>query len=168
MIYLTPQTVLQHIAEVMEGVMLPDLNSNYAKGQAHAAVAMLRNVAMLWPDFNAIYREDNKGLTRLLVRFLKLETPTGDAAEDARRFQNRVVAALDEIDPKAGDYVPLRAANVRLRTLTDQMLVDLDSRGEDRKARSLRKAVRAHLKSSLSRELAGESQSALLRMSRGD
>ena len=102
MIVLTPQTVLQRIAEVMETVMLPDLNSSYAKGQAHAAVAMLRNVATLWPDFAAIYREDNKGLTRLLVRFLKLETPTGEAAEDARRLQNRVVAALDEIDIRIG------------------------------------------------------------------
>lgn len=168
MIVLTPQTVLQRIADVVEGVVLPDLKSGYAKGQAHAAVAMLRNVAALWADFAGIYREDNKGLTRLLVRYLKLETPAGDAAKGARLFQNRVVTALEEIDPKNGDYEPLRAANLRLRALADEMLVDLEARRDDRKVRSLQKAMRAHLKAALSMELGGDSQSTMEKMSRGD
>jgi len=168
MIVLTPPTVLQRIADVLEGAVLPDLNSSYAKGQAHAAVAMLRNVAALWADFARIYREDNDGLRRLLMRYLKLPAPMGEAAEGARRFRDRIVTTLGEIDFKDGDYEPLRAANLRLRALLDEMLVSLEARRDEPGARSLRKAVRAHLKAALSRESGGDSQSTMEKMSRGD
>ena len=168
MIVLKPQTVLQRIAEVLEQTVLSDLQSSHAKGQAHAAVAMLRDVMSLWSDFTGIYIADNQGLVRLLRRYLKLEPFATDSGGMGQALTVRIRETLDHLNLKATDYQTARDTNLKLRGLVDQLLIVLDGQPDHRQARSLRRAVRKHLKAALLRELGSESQSALGKMSRGD
>lgn len=163
MIVVGPPRLLQGISNVMEEIILPAVEVPYARGQGYSAIELLRDIVLVWEDLTDLYLADNGGLVRLLRQYRKLM-----AGRNIRHKKGNLNRVLDKVELKTAHYDKARDDNLRLRASLNDALVALNGLPQKGTVRSLRNAIRRHLKEQLNRELnlKLESHSALGRLSK--
>jgi hypothetical protein len=164
---ITPARSLEGIVETLQRVIIPELSSPYARGQAFAAVSLLEGLSARWGRVEQLYAMENRQLASLLKLFVGRSSHLGKGKPRIQALRRRIVSVSKESRSEATDYVALRNRNILLRSLLNEVLVYLDEDGIVRRADDLRRRIRRHLKHELKRELRLAVSSKMKEVSKG-
>ena len=162
-----PRRALEGMVETLEKVIIPELSSTYAKGQAFAAVSLLQGLSVHWGPVEEIYADENRRLRTILKLFAKNAHALTEGEETVRVVSRRIRSYCSKTKSASSDYENLRSQNIVLRSFLNEVLVSLDLNKGSTIAEGLRRKIRRHLKHQVDKELRLGVESKMREVSKG-
>jgi hypothetical protein len=140
-----PERALEGVVDTLEKVIIPELSSLYAKGQAVAAISLLQGLSMRLGRVERLYRAENERLRAILQLFGAKASHFPKARREIGALM-RHIRKSSQTPARSSAYDDLRRENIELRSRLNELLVILDSNRSSREAAKLRRRVQRHIK----------------------